>query len=144
MGGRKIVTGGYDKTLRIYDVHGNNNSNAANLYHTKRMQRVFWCQWSSDNKYIISASDEMNIRVWKANPSERLGYLSASQKQSANYPEIKRIAKHRHVSKHVLTQTNQHRDIRTSTRKKERNKKINIKDYSVVPARQGMVVKEQQ
>ena len=96
----------------------------------------------------------MNIRVWKANASERLGYLSASQKQSinyknaltkkyANYPEIKRIAKHRHVSKHVLVQTQQHREIKTSMRRKERNKKKNIKNYEIVPARQQMVVKEQ-
>ena len=96
----------------------------------------------------------MNIRVWKANASERLGYLSASQKQSANYkealkkkyqnyPEIKRIAKHRHVSKHILVQSKQHREIRTKMRKKERNRKNNIKDYDVVPARQQVVVKEQ-
>ena len=54
--GRKIVTGGWDKTLRIYDIHGNNNSNASNIYHTKRMQKVVGVQWSSDNKYSMLES----------------------------------------------------------------------------------------
>lgn len=39
------------------------------------MQRVRVVQWSLDNKYIISGSDEMNIRVWKARASEKLGMV---------------------------------------------------------------------
>ena len=32
------------------------------IYHTKRMQRIFSVLWSSDAKYVMSGSDEMNIR----------------------------------------------------------------------------------
>jgi WD repeat and SOF domain-containing protein 1 len=39
------------------------------------MQRVRVVKWSLDNKYIISGSDEMNIRVWKARASEKLGMV---------------------------------------------------------------------
>ncbi len=46
------------------------------VYHTKRMQRVMCVCWSQDDKYIISGSDEMNLRVWKANASEKLGVVS--------------------------------------------------------------------
>lgn len=45
------------------------------MYHTKRMQHVISIKWSSDNKYILSASDEMNIRLWKANSAEKLGLV---------------------------------------------------------------------
>lgn len=45
------------------------------VYHTKRMQHVISIKWSSDNKYILSASDEMNIRLWKANAAEKLGLV---------------------------------------------------------------------
>ncbi len=46
------------------------------VYHTKRMQHVICVRWSADNKYVLSASDEMNIRLWKANASEKLGLVS--------------------------------------------------------------------
>ena len=42
------------------------------VYHTKRMHRVQCVTWTLDNKYILSGSDEMNIRLWKANASEKL------------------------------------------------------------------------
>lgn len=48
------------------------------VYHTKRMQHVICIKWSADNKYILSGSDEMNIRLWKANASEKLGVVSHS------------------------------------------------------------------
>ena len=32
------------------------------VYHTKRMQRLFAVRWSADAKYIISGSDETSIR----------------------------------------------------------------------------------
>lgn len=43
------------------------------IYHTKRMQHLTSVIWSLDNKFVLSASDEMNIRIWKANASEKLG-----------------------------------------------------------------------
>ena len=33
------------------------------VYHTKRMQRIFCVKWSSDAKFIMSGSDETNIRL---------------------------------------------------------------------------------
>lgn len=69
-----------------------------------------------DNKYIYSGSDEMNIRLWKANASEKLGalrprerakleYNDALKEKFAAHPQVKRIAKHRHVPKGVLNAT---------------------------------------
>lgn len=69
-----------------------------------------------DNKYIYSGSDEMNIRLWKANASEKLGalrprerakleYSEALKEKFAAHPQVKRIAKHRHVPKGVLNAT---------------------------------------
>ena len=42
------------------------------------MQKVGCVTWSADNKYILSGSDEMNIRLWKASASEKLGTVSGS------------------------------------------------------------------
>lgn len=43
------------------------------VYHTKRMQSVLSVIFSMDNKLVLSGSDEMNIRVWKARAAEKMG-----------------------------------------------------------------------
>lgn len=48
------------------------------VYHTKRMQHVITVKWTSDSRYILCGSDEMNIRLWKANASEKLGVVRDS------------------------------------------------------------------
>lgn len=68
--GREFVTGSYDKTIRIFEAA---KGHSREIYHTKRMQRLTSVLWSLDSKFVLSASDEMNIRIWKANASEKLG-----------------------------------------------------------------------
>ena len=76
------------------------------------MQRLSTVQWTLDDKYIISGSDEMNIRIWKARASEKLGILRPREKLALNYnealkakyaahPQISRIKRHRHVPKYI-------------------------------------------
>lgn len=71
--GKEFVSGSYDKSIRIFEV---NKGHSREVYHTKRMQRLTCVGWSLDNKYIISGSDEMNLRLWKAKASEKLGVVS--------------------------------------------------------------------
>jgi len=71
--GKEFVSGSYDKTIRIFET---DKGHSREVYHTKRMQRLSCVKWSLDNKYIISGSDEMNLRVWKAKASEKLGIVS--------------------------------------------------------------------
>lgn len=75
--GKEFVSGSYDKSIRLYEVH---KGHSREIYHTKRMQRLTAVLWSLDNKYIMSASDEMNIRIWKARASEKLGLVSINFK----------------------------------------------------------------
>lgn len=39
------------------------------------MQRLTCVLWSLDDKYVLSGSDEMNIRMWKARAAEKLGVV---------------------------------------------------------------------
>jgi WD repeat and SOF domain-containing protein 1 len=76
------------------------------------MQRVFSVKFTPDSKYVLSGSDDGNIRLWRAQASKREGIKSAQERQSLEYnealkerykhmPEIRRIARHRHVPKQV-------------------------------------------
>ena len=57
------------------------------VYHTKRMQRLSTVAWSLDNKYVLSGSDEMCIRLWKARASERLGIMRDRERVALQYNE---------------------------------------------------------
>ena len=51
------------------------------------MQRLTAVAWSLDNKYVISASDEMCLRVWKARASEKLAIMRDRERVALDYNE---------------------------------------------------------
>jgi len=148
--GKEFVTGSYDKTIRIFpSLHGRSRE----VYHTKRMQKVTSVQWSADSKYILSGSDETNIRLWKAKASEKLGLLAPREKRAfdesaklrrsyQHHPEIRRIAKHRHLPKGVYNQVKERREMINAAKKKENNRRMNSAPGQVprVPERKRQIV----
>lgn len=107
--GEELVSASYDRTVRLWS---RMKGHSRDIYHTKRMQRVFSVKWTPDSKFILSGSDDGNIRLWRANASKREGIKSAKQRQALEYnealseryahmPEIRRIKRHRHIPKVV-------------------------------------------
>ncbi|XP_060523698.1 DDB1- and CUL4-associated factor 13 [Cylas formicarius] len=152
--GKEFVSGSYDKSIRIFEV---DKGHSREIYHTKRMQRLTCVHWTFDNKYIISGSDEMNIRIWKARASEKLGplkpreraalqYSEALKQKYASHPMIKRISRHRHVPRHIYNAQSEMRTIREKQKRKEGNRRTHSRPGSVpfVPERQKHVIKEVQ
>ncbi|GBP31639.1 DDB1- and CUL4-associated factor 13 [Eumeta japonica] len=150
--GRQFVSGSYDKTVRIFETL---KGHSRDVYHTKRMQRLTCVKWSLDDKYILTGSDEMNIRMWKARASEKLGvlkprersalnYADALKEKFANHPQIRRIARHRHVPKHIMNAKKELKAIKDKQKRKEANRRAHSKPGSVpfVPDRKKHVVKE--
>ena len=83
--GKEFATGGYDQTVRVFRV---DQGRSREVYHTKRMQRIFAVTFSSDANYIFSASDDMNIRIWKAQASKPLGTVSCTCSVSVTIPSF--------------------------------------------------------
>ncbi|XP_044259546.1 DDB1- and CUL4-associated factor 13 [Tribolium madens] len=150
--GREFVSGSYDKTVRIFET---NKGHSREIYHTKRIQRLTCVQWTLDNKYILSGSDEMNIRIWKARASEKLGPLKPRERAALNYsealkekyathPKVRRIARHRHVPKHIYNAQNELRTIKEKGKRKEANRRAHSKPGEVPyePERKKHVLKE--
>ena len=150
--GRELVTGSYDRTVRIFKAQ---SGKSYQIYHTKRMQRVFCINFSTDSKYVLSGSDDANIRIWKANASEQLGRMAPRQRRKQNYTnelknryahtkEIRRIAKHRHVPKLIMKQGKANVEEKQRILEKRKRIATHSKEGSVkkVRDRKQVVVKE--
>ncbi|CAJ2675648.1 unnamed protein product [Trifolium pratense] len=150
--GREFVTGAYDKSLRIFPYNG---GHSREIYSTKRMGRVFCVKFSGDGSYVISGSDDANLRVWKANASEQLGVILPREKKKHQYNEaikkryrhlheIKRIARHRHVPRPIYKATKLMRIMADARKRKEQRRKDHSAPGSVTtkPRRIRKIIKE--
>lgn len=150
--GREFVTGSYDRTVRIFQYNG---GHSREVYHTKRMQRVFCVKFSCDASYIISGSDDFNLRLWKAKASEQLGvvlpreqkkheYMEALKKRYKHLPEVKRIIRHRHLPEPIYKASKKRREMTESIKKREDNRRAHsaVGSMPKQPFRKRKVVKE--
>ena len=128
--GREFVTGSYDRTIRIFPV---NSGTSRDIYHTKRMQRIFTVQYSLDTKFIVSGSDDSNLRIWKSKSNEQLGQLTSREEASQQYrntiiqryqhvPQIRTIVKSRKIPKVIQNQTHQFQIQKESKQRKQSNR----------------------
>ena len=150
--GREFVTGSYDRTIRIFNI---NQGTAREIYHTIRMQRVFTVNYTLDHKFILSGSDDTNIRLWKANASEQLKQLKPREEAATQYrqalikryqhlPEIRKIHKARRVPKTIKKQTAQNIIQKESADRRHANRvKYDKKgEHKFVSERKKTVIKE--
>lgn len=150
--GREFVSGSYDRSLRIFAYNG---QRSREVYFGKRLQRVFAVRYSGDGCYVLSGSDDMNVRIWKSEASQQLGtllprekhkhaYQKALLKRYAHIPEIKKIEKHRHVPKPIYKAAALRRTISDAAKRKEHRRIAHSAPGSVdfKPARKKKIVKE--
>uniref|UniRef100_A0A7E4W722 Sof1 domain-containing protein n=1 Tax=Panagrellus redivivus TaxID=6233 RepID=A0A7E4W722_PANRE len=149
--GKEFVSGSIDRSVRIFRTNG---TRSREIYTAPRMQEVFSVSWSQDNKFVMSGSNEMNIRLWKVNASEKMGSLRPREKQAFEYndklkkqyshhPGVGRILRHRQIPKAIKHAADEHRVIQNKQKRKEKNLRANRKkDIPFTPFKEKVVVKE--
>lgn len=154
--GEELVTGSYDKSIRIFKTRA---GHLRDIYHTKRMQRVHVVKFSTDARYLLSGSDDYNIRLWRAQANDRANIKSSRHRAKLEYddvlkerfkhmPEIKRIARHRHVPKTIKKAKEiKNIEINSIKRREDNNRRHSKKDtVKYVPEREkhirGTAIKE--
>lgn len=56
-------------------------------YHSSRMMRVWALAFSGDGRFLLTGSDDANLRVWKTRASESLKTLAKSEADAIDYRE---------------------------------------------------------
>lgn len=147
--GQEIVSGSYDRSIRIFRVDA---GRSREVYHTKRMQRVFSVLYSMDSRYLLSGSDDGNVRLWRSEASRRAGVLSSRERAHVEYldalknkyrhmPELRRIERHRHLPRQIRKLTRTKRIEIESAKKREENHRRYQKDEKRVPEREKPIVR---
>lgn len=137
--GQELVTAGYDRTIRIFNAR---EGHSRDIYHTKRMQRVFSAKYTSDSNYILSGSDDGNVRLWRANASSRMHVLSTRERTKMEYtnvlkqrykymPAIRKISKSRNIPKVIVKMQNVKREELNALKRKEENRRRHSKPGSI-------------
>lgn len=104
---------------------------------------VFSAKFTPDNKYVLSGSDDGNVRLWRTKASDRSGVKSARQRSKLEYdqalikrfshmPEIRRIKRQRHLPKPIKKAGEIKREELDAIKRREENvrkhtKKENLK-----------------
>lgn len=86
--------------------------------------------------------------MFQLKPRERraINYAEALKEKFASHPQVRRIARHRHVPKHIMNAQKELRTIKNKNKRKEANRRAHSKPDTVpfVSQKKKHVVKEDQ
>lgn len=144
--GQELVTGSYDRTVRLWDT--GKGARSRDIYHTKRMQKVFAVSYTLDARFVVSGSDDGNMRLWKAHASEKLGIVSSRERASRDYAQalrkrwntvgdVAKIERQRHVPKPIRSAQKLQHTMSEAQRVKEdrRRKHTKVRRHVLTPER---------
>jgi len=151
--GLEFVSGGWDRTVRIWKEGQGTNPE---VYHTKRMQRVSSSLFSGDARFVMTGSDDGNVRVWKAKASEKLGIITARERAAIEYretlkerwkydSEVGKIARRRNIPKPVYQAAKLKRTMLDARQVKEERRRKHTRAGESKPKaeRKKVVITEQ-
>ncbi|KAJ2205942.1 Protein sof1, partial [Coemansia sp. RSA 353] len=106
-----------------------------------------------DNAYVLSGSDDSNLRLWRARASERMGAKSNRQRATIEYadklkdrfkhvPEVRRVLRQRNVPTAIKRASNTKHEMLASRKRKEENERKSAKPGTKprIPERQKPIL----
>ncbi|GAA5901061.1 uncharacterized protein JCM6883_004738 [Sporobolomyces salmoneus] len=129
--GREFVSGSYDRTVRLWE---SNQGSSRDIYHTKRMQRVFSTAYTLDTRFVLSGSDDGNLRIWKSSAGEKIGVIDKKEQVAREYrtelrnkwgqvAEVSKIERQRYLPKPIHQATKLRREMLDAANNKEENRR---------------------
>ncbi|GAA5952370.1 hypothetical protein JCM3765_001953 [Sporobolomyces pararoseus] len=129
--GREFVSGSYDRTVRLWSNH---QGSSRDIYHTKRMQRVFSTLYTLDTRFVLSGSDDGNLRIWKSRAGDKLGVVDKKEQVVREYrdelrnkwgqvAEVSKIERQRYLPKPIHQATKLRREMLDAANNKEENRR---------------------
>ena len=104
--------------------------------------------YSMDSRYIVTGSEDTNVRVWKAHAADPLKPLLPREKEKLHYydklkkkykynHEIKRILRHRHLPKFIVKKKRTKQAQKVAKHRKVENIRANnrLEDAPMLPER---------
>ncbi|KAK0437568.1 WD40 repeat-like protein [Armillaria borealis] len=151
--GLEFVSGGWDRTVRIWK---KDKGSSEDVFHGKRMGRVSSTIFTNDARFVVSGSDDGNLRVWKANASEKLGVVNARERAAIEYrgklverwkmdKEVGKVARTRHLPKPVYQASKLKRTMLDARRVKDERRRKHTREGENKPKaeRRKAVIAEQ-
>ena len=135
--GLEFATASADRTCRVFPARGADAGRSRDVYHALRMQAVACVRFTADASFVLTASEDFNLRVWKAEASRKLAPASRREQAALDYrahllkrhahaPQVRKIARSRNLPKMVKKL----RDRRTDERQRARDKLQRQMDHS--------------
>jgi WD repeat and SOF domain-containing protein 1 len=161
--GLEFVSGGWDRTIKIWNVKDAGGPNAAisggrsrDTYHTKRMQRLTAVLYTPDAQHILSGSDDGNIRIWKTDASKKMGTVTARERAAIEYrkaligrwkqdKEVGKVERRRYMPKSVYQASKLKRTMVDARKEKEERRRRHTREGASkkTAERRKVVVAEQ-
>eukprot|EP01108_Squamamoeba_japonica_P008058 TRINITY_DN7019_c0_g1_i2.p2 TRINITY_DN7019_c0_g1~~TRINITY_DN7019_c0_g1_i2.p2 ORF type:complete len:127 (-),score=66.96 TRINITY_DN7019_c0_g1_i2:14-394(-) len=96
------------------------------------MHRVFAVQFSGDAQYVLSGSDDSNVRIWKSEASAPLRVVTGREKRAIEYrkalrkrfshmPEVAKIERAQRLPKLIFKVTKQRKIQNDAAKRKDAN-----------------------
>jgi len=149
----EFVSGGWDRSVRIWK---EGVGSQPEVYHTKRMQRVFSTIFTADARFVLTGSDDGNVRIWKAKASDKLGVIDARERAAMEYRDslkerwkmdvqVGKVSRSRHLPKPVYKAAQLKRTMLDAKRVKDerRRKHTRAGDSKPKAEKKKVVITEQ-
>lgn len=131
--GRQFATSSFDRTLRLFNF---DSGTSREVYHAKRMQVVSAVQFTVDSHYLLSGSEDMNLRMWKTVAWRPTGKVSVREERAGEYRDkliekykdsnkIRRINSHRHLPKYLVNANQRKLEKGAKRLRKKQNREAN-------------------